>query len=53
MIFGLLFLVLAVIGKISGKIDAGDTARIIFGGLGTCLLLGGLVMQITSRGKQL
>jgi hypothetical protein len=49
MVFGLGFLVLAVIGKISGKIDPGNTARIISGVLGACLLIAGLVMQITSR----
>jgi hypothetical protein len=47
-VFGLFFLALAIVGKISGKIDPGDTARLISGALGGCLLVAGLVMQLTS-----
>ncbi len=44
-VFGLFFLGIAVVGRISGKIDPGRTGRIVSGSVGVCLLAIGLIMQ--------
>jgi hypothetical protein len=49
-IAGLMFLGIAVVGNISGKIQPGTGGRVLSGLLGLCLLGGGLVMyQSTAR----
>lgn len=45
-VVGIVFLLIAVIGKIRGKIDPGRTGRIVAGIVGTFLLIGGLVLTI-------
>jgi hypothetical protein len=55
-IAGLIFLGIAVVGNISGKIQPGTAGRLLSGLLGLCLLGGGLVMYqttpvITDTGK--
>jgi len=47
-IAGLVFLVIAVIGKISGRIDPGKTGRITAGGIGAIILVIGLVLHFSS-----
>ncbi len=43
---GLAFLALAVVGKISGKIEPGLGGRIVAGVLGSALFVGGLVSHV-------
>ncbi|MFQ5787130.1 MAG: hypothetical protein ACE5H1_04040 [Thermodesulfobacteriota bacterium] len=45
---GLVFLIIAVIGKVSGKIDPGKTGRISAAGIGAVLLLIGLILYVSS-----
>ena len=47
-IAGLIFLGIAVVGNISGKIQPGTAGRLLSGLLGLCLLGGGLVMYQTT-----
>ena len=47
-IAGLLFLGIAVVGNVSGKIQPGTAGRLLSGLLGLCLLGGGLVMYQTT-----
>jgi hypothetical protein len=46
---GLVFLGIAVIGRISGKIDPGKSARIISGMIGGCLIIIGLALHPTNE----
>ena len=48
MLSGLIFLTIAVLGKVSGKIEPDRNGRIAAAGLGTTLLAAGLVMWITA-----
>lgn len=47
-IAGLVFLGIAVVGNVSGKIQPGTGGRLLSGLLGACLLSGGLVMYRTT-----
>jgi len=47
-IAGLMFLGIAVVGNISGKIQPGTEGRLLSGLLGLCLLGGGLAMYQTT-----
>src|SRR5438876_12283138 len=49
-IAGLLFLAIAVVGRVSGKFNAGKTGRIAAGGLGTVFLVVGLLMYAHTSG---
>ena len=48
-IAGIVFLLIAVVGNISGKIEPGPTGRIAGGVIGLSLLIGGLTVFGTSR----
>ena len=49
---GVIFLLIGVVGKVSGKIEPSDKARIVSGVLGLAFIGGGLAMNLTSKPAQ-